>query len=76
VVALKEFRDAHMIIATLYVLGPARRVAQITGEGTKPESGPYAELGDGKEPLKGTGGTNLVRFLKDTRNRTNEAIIP
>ena len=30
VMALKEFRDAHMIIAALYILGPARRVAART----------------------------------------------
>jgi indoleamine 2,3-dioxygenase len=60
--ALKEFRDAHMIIATLYILGPARRAAHIVTT-------------RGGESLKGTGGTDLVRFLKDTRNRTNEAVI-
>jgi hypothetical protein len=27
VIALKEFRDAHIIIAALYILGPARRAA-------------------------------------------------
>ena len=28
-----------------------------------------------KEPLKGTGGTDLVKFLKDTRNRTGATMI-
>jgi indoleamine 2,3-dioxygenase len=69
VAALKEFRDAHMIIATLYILGPARRAAHIAGEGMQ------RETRGGGEPLKGTGGTDLVRFLKDTRNRTNETVI-
>jgi indoleamine 2,3-dioxygenase len=69
-VALKEFRDGHMIVATLYILGPARRAAQTTGEEKQLESVFHAE------PLKGTGGTDLVRFLKDTRNRTHETIIP
>jgi indoleamine 2,3-dioxygenase len=62
-----------MIIATLYILGPARRLAQIVGEEKQPEGEFHAGPG---EPLKGTGGTDLVRFLKDTRNRTNETIIP
>ena len=71
VLALKEFRDAHMIIAALYILGPARReakrrleVAEGGGENLTPH-----------QPLKGTGGTELVRFLKDTRNRTKETVI-
>ena len=71
VVALKEFRDAHMIIASLYILGPARRAAkrklEVAEAGIKPT--PRAQ------PPKGTGGTNLVRFLKDTRDQTKETII-
>jgi indoleamine 2,3-dioxygenase len=66
VVALKEFRDAHMIIATLYILGPARRAAKQI----------WTNLAGPGEPLKGTGGTDLVKFLKDTRSRTTETIIP
>ncbi|KAG5645090.1 hypothetical protein DXG03_006904 [Asterophora parasitica] len=65
VVALKEFRDSHMIIATLYILGPARRAAKLV----------KVDSSKG-EPVKGTGGTDLVKFLKDTRNRTTETIIP
>ncbi|KAF5374443.1 hypothetical protein D9615_009100 [Tricholomella constricta] len=65
VVALKEFRDAHMIIATLYILGPARRAAKLAQDSARK-----------REPLRGTGGTDLVTFLKDTRNRTTETIIP
>ncbi|KAG6904800.1 hypothetical protein DXG01_007069 [Tephrocybe rancida] len=66
VVALKEFRDAHMIIATLYILGPARRAAR---------QGEVLERRE-SNPLLGTGGTELVKFLKDTRTRTSETIIP
>ncbi|PPR06710.1 hypothetical protein CVT26_001376 [Gymnopilus dilepis] len=58
--ALKEFRDAHMIIATLYIVGPARRAAKLAAE---------------KVPMKGTGGTELVKFLKDTRARTTETLL-
>ena len=77
VVALKEFRDGHMIIAALYILGPARRMTQMTTEERQWEDEHHTTPGDDrKEPLKGTGGTDLVRFLKDTRNRTNETIIP
>ena len=70
VLALKEFRDAHMIIAALYILGPARRAAK-----RRPEVAEDDEKVTPRQPLKGTGGTDLVKFLKDTRNRTKETLI-
>lgn len=63
--SLKEFRDSHMIIATLYILGPARKAAKVRA--TLEE--------ESLASLKGTGGTDLVKFLKDTRTRTSEALI-
>ena len=71
VMALKVFRDAHMIIAALYILGPARRAMDRAAAGT----------GEGKvekerKPAIGTGGTALVTFLKATRARTMSTIIP
>ncbi|KAK7027245.1 hypothetical protein VNI00_015334 [Paramarasmius palmivorus] len=63
VAALKEFRDAHIIIVTLYIIGPARRAKQLE---RKEEE---------KAELKGTGGTNLVKFLKDVRDGTSDALI-
>ncbi|KAF9265338.1 Indoleamine 2,3-dioxygenase [Marasmius fiardii PR-910] len=63
VMALKEFRDAHMIIVTLYIIGPARRAKTFESEKKR------------EEGLKGTGGTNLVKFLKDTRSQTAETIL-
>ncbi|CAA7271432.1 unnamed protein product [Cyclocybe aegerita] len=72
--ALKEFRDAHMIIVTLYVTGPARRAAKIALE--KSVAGGVEHVNAAASaPLKGTGGTDLVKFLKDTRTRTTEALI-
>ena len=67
VIALKEFRDKHIVIVTLYIIGPARRAAQLDSgtEGVK----------EGKEELKGTGGTNLARFLKDVRDGTKGAAL-
>ncbi|KAF9476208.1 Indoleamine 2,3-dioxygenase [Pholiota conissans] len=72
VLALKTFRDAHMIIAALYILGPARRAKAfgVTSDGA------VEGVDATKVPLKGTGGTDLVKFLKDTRTRTTETIIP
>lgn len=74
VLALKAFRDAHMIIATLYILGPARRAAKLAAEVAAKESG-----GAGPEKVqlsvKGTGGSDLVVFLKETRERTKETML-
>ena len=70
VLALKEFRDAHMIIAALYILGPARRAkAAAIGRDVVISN---AMESDG---VKGTGGTDLVKFLKDIRNRTGNTVI-
>lgn len=59
--SLKSFRDSHIIIVTSYIIGPAAR--------RKTEQ----ELAEA--PLKGTGGTELSKFLKDVRNSTQGAIL-
>ncbi|KDR68496.1 hypothetical protein GALMADRAFT_256718 [Galerina marginata CBS 339.88] len=67
VMALKEFRDSHMIIVALYIIGPARHARHSLVEAstsTSPDRG-----------LKGTGGTDLVRFLKGVRDQTKEALM-
>lgn len=66
VLSLKGFRDAHMRIVSLYILGPARR---LRGRGEASDSA------NEKEPMKGTGGTDMVMFLKDIRDRTAGAIM-
>ena len=70
VLALKEFRDAHMIIAALYILGPARRAAR-----RRLEAAENDENVTSCQTLKGTGGTDLISFLNDTRSRTKETLI-
>ncbi|KAJ7592625.1 Indoleamine 2,3-dioxygenase [Mycena floridula] len=57
--SLKELRDAHLIIVTTYIVQPARREAKVDTEST----------------LVGTGGTQLMKFLKDVRNGTNGAML-
>ncbi|KXN87279.1 Indoleamine 2,3-dioxygenase 1 [Leucoagaricus sp. SymC.cos] len=61
--SLKEFRDAHMIVVALYIIGPARRA----GKGSATE--------DETEDLKGTGGTDLVKFLKGVRDQTADTYL-
>ncbi|KAF5359427.1 hypothetical protein D9756_003643 [Leucocoprinus leucothites] len=93
--ALKEFRDAHMVVVTLLVVGPARRAARKAAEGADPlladgsgsagdrekdEKMMQQAFGGGddssdKGALKGTGGTDLVRFLKGVRDQTTRAYL-
>ena len=89
--ALRRFRDAHLRIVALYIIGPSHRSR------AAPPATPLAEaagacagqldvaIGTGigevvapPEPglLLGTGGTDLVRFLKGVRDRTSEAAFP
>ncbi|KAF4615791.1 hypothetical protein D9613_012456 [Agrocybe pediades] len=129
VVALKEFRDAHMIIVTLYIINPAREARRMaaaavetaspiadkpsslgitpgplsltelaelqkdkeveseyvgrsvpSAEGIAEKDGPSVNVVESKAaapaPLKGTGGTDLVRFLKNVRDQTKGAVLP
>ena len=70
--ALKVFRDAHMIMAALYILGPARRARDRAAEMDNSKIKATPE----RKPHIGTGGTELVSFLKDTRTRTMRTVIP
>lgn len=67
--SVKEFRDAHIKIVAIYIIAPAAR-ERTELERANPEA-PEA----GKQVLKGTGGTDLVRFLKGVRDKTAEAVI-
>jgi indoleamine 2,3-dioxygenase len=68
--AVKEFRDAHLRIVALYIIGPASRERRARMD--EEEAG----LGGDRAPLKGTGGTHLVQFLKGVRDKTAEAAVP
>lgn len=74
VLALKEFRDAHMIIVAQYIIGPSRRPAPGIVAKVRPDI--KKDYGEVDLPLKGTGGTDLVNFLKGVRDRTAGAILP
>ncbi|THU98461.1 Indoleamine 2,3-dioxygenase [Dendrothele bispora CBS 962.96] len=67
VTSLTELRDAHIIIVTLYIIIPARKATENVEKEKK-------EKGEEVKPLKGTGGTDLARFLKDVRNGTAGAL--
>lgn len=64
--ALKRFRDAHIRIATLYIVTQSKRqhpISTETPKETAPETHP-------KSKAIGTGGTQLVPFLKGARDNT------
>lgn len=60
ITALQEFRSAHIRIATLYIISQSHR-----------RSRPTVTL----EPAKGTGGTDLVPFLKSSRDDTASTLL-
>jgi indoleamine 2,3-dioxygenase len=77
VVALKKLRDCHIVIVARYIIGPAAhsRMVQDKDKGKgKGKEEAAEESSDG--PLKGTGGTDLVQFLKGVRDGTRDAVIP
>jgi len=64
--AIKQFRDAHIRIVALYIIGPASRERKEAEE---------AGLEGQRPPLKGTGGTDLVQFLRGVRDKTADAVV-
>ena len=86
VTALSKFRDIHIQIVTRYIitpskLPPAAHVLRKTGVNLASASSEVAQKAvisddsEKKEPaqLYGTGGTDLIPFLKQTRDETREA---
>ncbi|KAG1905406.1 Indoleamine 2,3-dioxygenase [Suillus fuscotomentosus] len=67
--SVKEFRDAHIKIVAIYIIAPAAR------ERTELEHADPEAKEVGKQVLMGTGGTDLVRFLKGVRDKTAEAVV-
>jgi indoleamine 2,3-dioxygenase len=101
--ALRQFRDAHLRIVALYIVGPSHRGAHtsvttastpraqvtitaaadkvIAAEVCVGEKSIGIETGTGEVAaaprlLRGTGGTNLIKFLKGVRDQTSEATLP
>ncbi|KAF7972437.1 hypothetical protein HWV62_18012 [Athelia sp. TMB] len=71
--ALKEFRDSHMIVVALYIIGPAKKAREQTEARARAAQETQGAAADA-HALKGTGGTNLVKFLKGVRDRTAGAL--
>jgi indoleamine 2,3-dioxygenase len=80
--ALRRFRDAHLRVVALYIVGPSHRAptsspviqAEAAAERHEDQMGMGTmamETATGL--LRGTGGTDLVKFLKGVRDHTSGA---
>ncbi|KAI0273961.1 hypothetical protein BGY98DRAFT_1118691 [Russula aff. rugulosa BPL654] len=67
--ALRRFRDAHLCIVALYIVSPSHRSAYTSATSPTPQIA-------APRLLRGTGGTDLIKFLKGVRDRTSEATLP
>lgn len=76
--ALTGFRDIHIRIVGRYIVAPSRMVKRCDSgaeQGAVNIASASSRTGVQKEDLKGTGGTNLMGFLKRTRDETSAAAV-
>ncbi|KAH8805009.1 Indoleamine 2,3-dioxygenase [Xylogone sp. PMI_703] len=74
VTRLKEFRNIHIQIVTRYIIGPSRKVPLEKSTGLNLAIASAKEnREERKDGLKGTGGTELMPFLKKCRDETTKA---
>jgi indoleamine 2,3-dioxygenase len=87
---LRRFRDAHLRIVALCIIGPSRRGAPTAAAAPRAEVAFAPEacagqlcigIGTGGAAavpglLHGTGGTDIIKFLKSVRDRMSETAFP
>ncbi|KAI8970776.1 Indoleamine 2,3-dioxygenase [Pilobolus umbonatus] len=71
---LKLFRDKHVQVVTMYIVNQARKQCPVTKQSTI-QTGLARSIGEETEIVRGTGGTNLIPFLKQSRDETTETKI-
>ena len=74
--AMKAFRDAHIRIVAIYIVGPASRQRAVEAQEDAGRMSASMREGIRGAALRGTGGTPLVQFLKGVRDKTAEALVP
>jgi len=72
VLALKQFRDSHIRVATLYIVSMSKSTPPANA-GEKPDQEPRGKGYDG--PVRGTGGTELSTLLKAGRDATSRTML-
>lgn len=71
--ALTAFRDTHIKIVARYIVAPSRAPGQSTMTRTLNIASASSSRSCQPKDLKGTGGTDLMIFLKQTRDETKAA---
>ena len=77
ILSLKDLRSSHMNIVALFIIGPAARHDRLISTTSDSDSDHVGFEKRNEELLssKGTGGTDMVRFLKGIRDRTGDTLI-
>lgn len=74
--ALAGFRDIHIQIVTRYIINPSKKAVS---QGTEKENAglnlAVATTKKGGKDVRGTGGTQLIPFLKQSRDETREMAV-
>ncbi|OAA68761.1 indoleamine 2,3-dioxygenase family protein [Niveomyces insectorum RCEF 264] len=73
--ALADFRSKHLAIVTRYIIVPARQQAALALASSSSSSSLAPSSSPGLQ-LTGTGGTDLLPFLKQSRDETLRAAFP
>ncbi|KAJ3992165.1 Indoleamine 2,3-dioxygenase [Lentinula boryana] len=85
--ALRKLRETHFGVVRRYIMGPAAAAATAAATeaaeaaameaNTNTDMATVAntDMGGNEQRLKGTGGTDLARFLKEVRDNTREAVM-